>query len=99
LLRTPQKIDRRVDGFVADTGEDRSNKGLEQTLGIMTLARRRRMERLISINCKKALTVQLGDHAGREIAELIQRLANKVDELEKSKVDVTPIVRTATRSV
>ena len=57
------------------------------------------MERLISINFNKALTVQLGDHAGREIAELIQRLANKVDELEKSKVDVTPIVRTATRSV
>ena len=55
------------------------------------------MERLISINCKKALTVQLGEQAGREIAELIQRLANKVDELEKSKVDITPIVRTAQR--
>ncbi len=53
------------------------------------------MERLLSINCRKALTVQLGETAGREIAELIQRLANKVEELEKSKVDVTPIIRNA----
>ena len=53
------------------------------------------MERLMTINCRKALTVQLGETAGREIAELIQQLVNRIEQLEKSKVDVTPIVRGA----
>lgn len=53
------------------------------------------MDRLMSINCRKALTVQLGETAGREIAELIQQLMHRIEQLEKSKVDVTPIVRGA----
>lgn len=46
----------------------------------------------LSANCKKALTVQLGEPAGRELAELLQRMAERIERLERSKVDVMPIV-------
>ena len=46
----------------------------------------------LSMNCKKAMTVHLGDAAGREVADLLQRMAERIERLERSKVDVMPIV-------
>ncbi len=46
---------------------------------------------VISYGARKALEVQLGEEAGREIASLLQQLADAVAALEKKKVDVTPI--------
>ena len=42
----------------------------------------------------KALCVQVGENAGAEIATLLQMLVEKVDQLERTKVSVTPIVPT-----
>jgi hypothetical protein len=47
----------------------------------------------LSANCRKALTVQLGDAAGREVADLLSSLAERIERLEQSKVDIMPIVR------
>ena len=46
----------------------------------------------LSFNSRKALTVNLGDSAGTEIANLIQRMANQIEELQRNKVSVTRIV-------
>ena len=46
----------------------------------------------LSMNCKKALTVHLGEPAGREVADLLQRMAERIERLERSKVDVMPVV-------
>ena len=46
----------------------------------------------LSTNSRKALTVHLGEAAGREVGELIHRMAERIEELERSKVNVTPIV-------
>lgn len=45
----------------------------------------------LSFNTRKTLTVQLGDAAGQEVANLLQKLAARVEELERTKVNVTPI--------
>ncbi len=45
----------------------------------------------LSFNTRKALSVQLGDGAGQEIANLLQKLAARVEELERTKVSVTPV--------
>ena len=44
--------------------------------------------------CRKALTVHLGEAAGKEVADLILRMADRIEQLEESKVDVMPIVPT-----
>jgi hypothetical protein len=49
----------------------------------------------LTFSLRKTLSVQLGDAAGKEIADLIQRLTDRIEHLEKSKVDVTPIFRVA----
>ena len=46
----------------------------------------------LSYNGRKTLCVQMGDEAGREISDLLQALINRVQHLEKTKVDVMPIV-------
>lgn len=46
----------------------------------------------LSSTSRKALTVQLGEAAGREVAELIHRLAERIERLERSKVDIMPVV-------
>jgi hypothetical protein len=52
----------------------------------------------LSTNCRKSLTVQLGEAAGSELADLLRRMADRIERLEKSKVDVIPVVsRQATR--
>ena len=46
----------------------------------------------LSFNTRKALCVHLGDPAGQELSLLLQRMAARIQELERSKVNVTPIV-------
>jgi hypothetical protein len=46
----------------------------------------------LSYNARKALCVQLGDAAGTEVANLVQRLAAQIEELKRVKVNVTPVV-------
>ncbi len=46
----------------------------------------------LSYNARKALSVQIGEEAGAEIANLIQRMAAQIEELKRSKVNVTPVV-------
>ncbi len=45
----------------------------------------------LSYSARKALTVQVGEAAGNEIANLLQRMAAQIDELKRSKVSVTQI--------
>ncbi len=46
----------------------------------------------LSYNARKALAVHVGEEAGNEIANLIQRMAAQIEELKRSKVNVTPVV-------
>ncbi len=46
----------------------------------------------LSYNARKALQVHVGEEAGTEIANLIQRMAAQIEELKRSKVNVTPVV-------
>ncbi len=46
----------------------------------------------LSYNARKALSVQIGEEAGAEIANLIQRMASQIEELKRSKVNVTQVV-------
>ncbi len=46
----------------------------------------------LSYDARKALSVQVGEEAGTEIANLIQRMAAQIEELKRSKVNVTPVV-------
>ncbi len=50
------------------------------------------MSRNLSFNTRKSLCNQLGESAGNEIADLVQQLIRRVELLERTKVDVTPIV-------
>jgi len=45
----------------------------------------------LSYNTRKALSVQVGEDAGREIADLLNELARRLEEVERSKVSVTSI--------
>lgn len=51
----------------------------------------------LSYNARKALSVHVGEAAGTEIANLIQRMAAQIEELRRSKVNVTPVVPGAKR--
>lgn len=46
----------------------------------------------LSFNSRKALQVNIGDSAGTEIANMIQRMAAQIEELQRNKVSVTRIV-------
>lgn len=46
----------------------------------------------LSQSTRKALQVHVGDAAGIEIANLIQRMALQIEELKRSKVSITPVV-------
>ncbi|MDA7915372.1 hypothetical protein OAE21_00875 [Rubripirellula sp.] len=46
----------------------------------------------LSYNSRKALIVNIGENAGTEIAELIAQMAAEIEELRRSKVNVTRIV-------
>ena len=45
----------------------------------------------LSSSSRKALCVQVGEAAGSEIANLLQILMERVEQLERSKVNVTPV--------
>ncbi len=51
----------------------------------------------LSYSARKALTVQLGESAGNEIASLIQRMAAQIEELKRGKVSVTQIIPSASK--
>ena len=46
----------------------------------------------LSYQTRKALSVHIGEAAGTEIANLLQRLAIQIEELKRSKVNVTHVV-------
>jgi len=46
----------------------------------------------LSYNSRKALMVNIGEAAGTEVANLISQLATEIEELRRSKVNVTKIV-------
>lgn len=46
----------------------------------------------LSYSARKALSVHVGEAAGNEIANVIQRMAAQIEELKRSKVNVTPVV-------
>jgi hypothetical protein len=46
----------------------------------------------LSFNTRKALANKLGDAAGQEIADLISHLVARIEQLERNKVDITPVV-------
>ncbi len=41
---------------------------------------------------RRALAVHIGEQAGAEIADLIQRMATEIEELRRTKVSITRIV-------
>ena len=45
----------------------------------------------LSYNSRKALIVNIGETAGTEIAELMAQMASEIEELRRSKVNVTRI--------
>jgi len=46
----------------------------------------------LSFNTRKALANKLGEAAGQEIADLISHLMARIEQLERNKVDITPVV-------
>lgn len=46
----------------------------------------------LEFSTRKALEVQLGETPGREVAEVIFRLAARIEQLERTKVDKTMII-------
>jgi hypothetical protein len=46
----------------------------------------------LSYNSRKALIVNIGEAAGTEIANLIAQMAAEIEELRRTKVNVTRIV-------
>jgi hypothetical protein len=46
----------------------------------------------LSYNSRKALMVNIGESAGTEIANLIAQMAAEIEELRRTKVNVTKIV-------
>lgn len=46
----------------------------------------------LSYNSRKALMVNIGEKAGSEIANLISQMAAEIEELRRTKVNVTKIV-------
>lgn len=49
----------------------------------------------LSYNSRKALTVHIGEAAGTEVANLIAQMASEIEELRRTKVNVTKIVPVA----
>lgn len=46
----------------------------------------------LSYNSRKALIVNIGESAGTEIANLITQMAAEIEELRRTKVNITRIV-------
>ena len=52
----------------------------------------------LTYNSRKALIVNIGETAGTEIAELIAQMAAEIEELRRTKVNVTRIVPNSSES-
>ncbi len=46
----------------------------------------------LSFETSKALAVHLGQDAGTEISTILRRMAAQIDDLKRSKVEVTSVV-------
>lgn len=46
----------------------------------------------LSFNTRKALCLQLGETAGKELADALERLTARLDAMDREKVSVIPIV-------
>ena len=46
----------------------------------------------LSDNSRKALMINIGESAGKEVADLIAQMAAEIEELRQTKVSVTRIV-------
>ncbi|MFO0011420.1 MAG: hypothetical protein ACK553_01635 [Planctomycetota bacterium] len=46
----------------------------------------------LTASTRKALCVHLGENAGNEIAQLILSMAAQIDELKRTKVNVTQVI-------
>ena len=46
----------------------------------------------LSFNTRKSLCNHLGDGAGIELAEFLQQLKTRLEQVERNKVDVTRII-------
>ena len=54
----------------------------------------------ISFNTRKSLENKMGEAAGRELADMIFQLAYRIDQLERNKIDVIPVLSiSSTRSL
>jgi hypothetical protein len=51
----------------------------------------------LSYNSRKALIANIGEIAGTEIAELIAQMATEIEELRRTKVNVTRIDPSTTK--
>jgi hypothetical protein len=47
----------------------------------------------LDFQTRETLCARLGEPAGRALADLVLRLATRIEELERSKVSVTPILK------
>jgi hypothetical protein len=52
----------------------------------------------LTYNSRKALIINIGETAGTEIAELIAQMAAEIEELRRTKVNVTRIVPNSSES-
>jgi hypothetical protein len=43
-------------------------------------------------SCRKALCVHLGENAGNEIAQILKSLSIQIEELKRTKVNVTHVI-------
>ncbi|MBC8355050.1 MAG: hypothetical protein H8E66_23980 [Planctomycetes bacterium] len=48
----------------------------------------------LSFNSRKALSVHIGEAAAAEIIDFLEKMADRVEKLERGKVDVLQIVPT-----
>jgi hypothetical protein len=46
----------------------------------------------LSFNTRKALCLQLGDSAGKELADVLERITSRLDAMDREKVAVIPLV-------
>lgn len=46
----------------------------------------------LSYNARKALMINIGEAAGTEVANLLSQMAAEIEELRRTKVNVTKIV-------
>lgn len=51
----------------------------------------------LSASTRKALCVHLGENAGNEIAHVIRTMAAQIEELKRTKVNVTQVIPDANK--